>query len=200
MADKKEIIINARDALTRVAIVEDGELVEPFTGEIRPGEDRAYGEGGEVFTVLYGGAVESGAPLTQLAFQRGLAPLGDWGGYIVLLSVLLFAISTAISWSYYGDRCAFYLFGARAVLPYKIMFVLMHFVGATLSLSVVWTLGDVFLGIVILPNLIALVFLSGRVRDLAKSYFQREPWHENYEVHKRVVEEKRRAKDERKRT
>lgn len=107
---------------------------------------------------------------------------------------MLFAISTAISWSYYGDRCAYYLFGEKAVLPYKMVFVLMHFIGATLALATVWTLGDVFLGIVILPNLLALVLLSGKVRSAAKDYFKRKPWLENYEVHKKYVEEKRRKK------
>lgn len=174
----------------------DVNRTEPFTGRIIPGEGRAIGEEGNVYTTLYGEAVENGAPLTQLGFQRGLAPLGDWGGYIVIVSVLLFAISTAISWSYYGDRCAYYLFGEKAVLPYKMVFVLMHFVGATLALATVWTLGDVFLGIVILPNLLALVLLSGKVRELTKGYFTRKPWRENYEVHKRVVEEKRRKKEE----
>ena len=88
----------------------------------------------------------------------------------------MFGISTAIAWSYYGDRCANYLFGHNAIFPYKVVYVIMHFVGAVVSLDLIWTLGDVFLGIVILPNLIALVFLSGKVRELTKSYFQREPW------------------------
>ena len=93
-----------------------------------------------------------------------------------MLSVLLFAISTAISWSYYGDRCANYLFGPKAILPYKIVFVIMHFVGALFALSTVWTLGDVALGMVTFPNLIALILLSGVVVRLTKSYFERKPW------------------------
>ena len=68
--------------------------------------------------------------------HRIKSPLGSWGGYIVVLSVLLFAISTAISWSYYGDRCANYLFGPKAILPYKVVFVIMHFVGAIFALSI----------------------------------------------------------------
>ena len=174
----------------------DVNRTQPFTGELIPGQQRAVDEEGNVYTVLYGEAVENGAPLTQLAFQRGLSPIGDWGGYIVMLSVLLFAISTAISWSYYGDRCAHYLFGEKAVLPYKVVFVLMHFVGATLALATVWTLGDVFLGIVILPNLLALILLSKKVREDTDSYFTRQPWRENYEVHKRVVEAKRKQQEE----
>jgi AGCS family alanine or glycine:cation symporter len=90
--------------------------------------------------------------------------------------VLLFAISTAISWSYYGDRCANYLFGHGAVLPYKIAFVIMHFLGAVASLNVAWALGDLFLALVIVPNLIALILLSGKVREMTDSYFERKAW------------------------
>jgi AGCS family alanine or glycine:cation symporter len=67
----------------------------------------------------------------------------------------------------------------------------MHFVGAILTLAVVWTLGDVFLGIVILPNLLALLLLSGKVVQLTRSYFERRPWVENREVHRRLKEQAR---------
>ena len=70
----------------------------------------------------------------------------------------------------------------------------MHFVGATLALTTVWTLGDVFLGVVILPNLLAMIFLSGKVREMTIGYFKRQPWIENYEAHKRSIEEKRSRK------
>ena len=125
----------------------------------------------------------------MMAFRRGLAPFGDWGHYIVLISVLLFGISTAISWSYYGDRCATYLLGAKAVLPYKFAYVAMHFVGAIIAPVVAWDLGDIFLGIVILPNLIALVWLSGKTKEMMDSYFERKPWLDNLEVHKRLKDE-----------
>jgi AGCS family alanine or glycine:cation symporter len=131
--------------------------------------------------------VESGAPLTALAFKHGMP--GTWADIIVLVSVLLFAISTAISWSYYGDRCAYYLLGKRAVFPYKMVFVIMHFVGAVVPLASIWAMGDVFLGIVILPNLLALLMLSPLVKRLTVSYFERKPWKENYEAHKRAVAE-----------
>ncbi|UCC48934.1 MAG: sodium:alanine symporter family protein [Gemmatimonadota bacterium] len=167
----------------------DPEQTQPFTGVVYSERELAMGEDGREYTSLYADAVESGAPLTMHAFQRGLP--GGWGMYIVVLSVFLFAISTAISWSYYGDRCANYLLGHRAVLPYKFAFVTMHFVGAVLTLAVAWTLGDVFLGIVILPNLLALILLSGKVAELTKSYFARRPWIENYEVHRRLKEQRR---------
>ncbi len=170
----------------------DAAETQPFNGVIHPDAGTAEGPGGETYASLYGMAVESAAPLTMLAFEKGLP--GKWGDYVVLISVILFAISTAISWSYYGDRCANYLFGSKAVLPYKIVYVIMHFVGAVLPLTVAWDLGDVFLGIVIFPNLIALLLLSPVVAQLSKSYFQRKPWLENAEVHRRLTAEKRERK------
>ena len=154
----------------------DMEQTLPFTGIVYPGRGEAVAADGTPYTVLFGDAVETGAPLTMNAFRAGLAPLGDWGHYVVLFSVLLFAISTAISWSYYGDRCANYLFGHGAVLPYKLVFVLMHFLGAVVALSVVWDLADVALAIVIWPNLIALILLAPQVVEMTRSYFERRPW------------------------
>jgi AGCS family alanine or glycine:cation symporter len=167
----------------------DPEHQQPFSGIVYPQRRQAVANDGTTYGSLYADAAESGAPLTMLGFQRGLP--GEWGRFIVVISVLLFAISTAISWSYYGDRCANYLFGHRAVLPYKVVFVVMHFIGAVLTLAVAWTLGDVFLGIVILPNLLALLLLSGKVAEMSKSYFQRRPWIENRQVARRLKEERK---------
>ena len=112
----------------------------------------------------------------------------------LLIAVILFAVSTAISWSYYGDRCANYLFGSAAVRPYRVVYVIMHFVGAVAPLASIWALGDVFLGIVIYPNLLALLLLSPKVVELTKSYFERRPWEENARVHREVVESKKRGR------
>ncbi|HEU4464016.1 MAG TPA: sodium:alanine symporter family protein [Gemmatimonadota bacterium] len=167
-------------------LYEDAELTQPFSGSIDPRQRVATSADGEEFTALWGPAVESGAPLTMLGFEHGLP--GTWGDFIVLLSVALFAISTAISWSYYGDRCAYYLFGKSAIIPYKVVYVIMHFIGAVVPLAAIWALGDVFLGVVILPNLLALILLSPKVKELTNSYFARKPWIENYEAHKRARE------------
>ena len=165
----------------------------PFTGTLHPREGRIVGADGREYARLYGDAVRTGAPLTMAAFERGIGRAGaGFGHLIVVLGVLLFAVSTAIAWSYYGDRCANYLFGSAAVLPYRIVYVIMHFVGAVIPLASVWALGDVFLGVVIFPNLIALLLLSGKIKELTDSYFARKPWLENAEVHRRLVEERRR--------
>ncbi len=168
----------------------DPAQTQPFTGTLVTARGVAIADNGTETTQLYGNAVETGAPLTLMGFERGLP--GTFGRYIVILGVLLFAISTAISWSYYGDRSAQYLFGNKIILPYRIMFVIMHFIGAVLPLASVWALGDVFLGVVILPNLLALILLSGQVKQMTDSYFERKPWLENAEVHKRLKAEKAR--------
>jgi AGCS family alanine or glycine:cation symporter len=140
---------------------------------------RATASDGAVHERLYADAVESGAPLTMEAFRKGLSSIGDFGHYVVLLCVVLFGISTAISWSYYGDRCAHYVLGPKAVKPYKLVFVAMHFLGAVVPLSLAWTLGDVFLGAVIVPNLLALVLLAPQVVEMTDSYFRRKPWRDS---------------------
>ncbi|MDH3271786.1 MAG: sodium:alanine symporter family protein [Gemmatimonadota bacterium] len=158
-----------------------------FTGTIYPSRGEAVGPDGTSYMSLYGDAVENGAPLTAAAFRQGLAPLGDWGHMIVVLGVLLFGISTAISWSYYGDRCAHYLFGQKAVLPYKAIFLGAHYLGAVIPLAVVWSLGDVALAIVIWPNLIALLFLAPVVAEETRSYFERKPYLALAEKQRRAV-------------
>lgn len=173
----------------------DPQQTIPFEGVVHPRRGAeggfAVSEDGTRYTSLYGDAVENGAPLTMNAFRMGLQPLGDWGHYIVLIAVLLFAVSTSIAWSYYGDRCANYLFGHGAVLPYKLIFVVMHFFGAVVPLAVVWALGDVALAIVIVPNLIALILLSPQVVEETRSYFERRPWERVAEKRKRLREEGR---------
>ncbi|MGD9548852.1 MAG: alanine/glycine:cation symporter family protein [Candidatus Krumholzibacteriia bacterium] len=159
------------------AVVESPRLIEgdgtPFTGVLTV-------ENGDVRTeglpslALAGDMPQNGSPLTAWAFRRGLSAFGNWGHLIVTIGVVLFGISTAISWSYYGDRAMVYLLGTSYVLPYKIVFVIMNFLGAVFSLEVVWNFGDSALGLMSLPNLIALVFLSRRVKGMSDDYFSRE--------------------------
>lgn len=165
----------------------------PFSGTIDPGARTALDEAGQPVGTFYANTVRTSAPLTTLGFERGLEPvgLGGLGRYIVLLSVVLFAISTSISWSYYGDRCANYLFGPKAILPFKAVFVVMHFIGAVLAVTTIWDLGDVALSLVTLPNVLALLLLSGTLKSMTDSYFTRRPWEQNAEDHQRAVREGR---------
>lgn len=110
---------------------------------------------------------ENGAPLTQLAFQQGLG--GEWGGWVVTIALTLFAFSTILGWSYYGEKSMEYLLGPRSVMPYRALFVIATFFGAIRSLDFVWTVSDLMNGLMALPNLIGLVLLSGViVREVAE--------------------------------
>ncbi|MCP3907111.1 MAG: alanine:cation symporter family protein, partial [Oceanicoccus sp.] len=90
--------------------------------------------------------------LTEHAFNAGIP---YFGGVIVAIGLILFAISTAISWSYYGNRCVEYLFGSKAILPYRWIYVIALFVGAMVQLEFVWNFSDITLGLMALPNLFA---------------------------------------------
>ena len=127
------------------------------------------------FTHLHTGVIQNGAPLTAAAFEVGLAPLFPGGQYLVTICVFLFAISTSISWSYYGERSIHYLFGDRSIFYYRLMYVTMHFAGAILTLGLVWTFGDIMLGLMTFPNLIGLFALSGVVYKATKKYFDTHP-------------------------
>jgi alanine or glycine:cation symporter, AGCS family len=145
----------------------------PFTGTMKV-VDGDIQTDGLPDLMLFGDMAQNGSPLTAMAFRRGLSPLGDWGHLLITLSVVLFGISTAISWSYYGDRAIVYLFGTKYIFPYKIVFCIMNFLGAIFSLEVVWNFGDSALGLMALPNLIALIFLAKKVRGMTGEYFSRE--------------------------
>ena len=110
----------------------------------------------------------TGAVLTAKAFNMGLPGPGD---YIVSIGIIFFAFSTAISWSYYGDRCVDYLFGDKMVMPYRIIYCILLPVGAAVELTTVWTISDIFNALMAWPNLVGLIFLSPVVIKTTKEYF-----------------------------
>ncbi|MFV1992506.1 MAG: alanine/glycine:cation symporter family protein [Acidiferrobacterales bacterium] len=109
-----------------------------------------------------------GAALTAHAFTQ---TLGLAGGWIVGIGLSLFAFSTIIAWSYYGDRATHFLFGHRAVLPYRIIYTLLVIVGASVPLQLVWNIADVMNILMALPNIISIVLLAGVVKKLHADYF-----------------------------
>ena len=115
-----------------------------------------------------GACLLNSSALTTWAFERELGSFGIW---IVTLSVFLFAVSTTISWSYYGDRCTEYLFGIKSVPIYRWIYVGFVFVGAVLALEVVWAYGDLALGLMSAPNLIAIFLLTNRVKRSTDDYY-----------------------------
>jgi len=122
---------------------------------------------------LRGDMLQNSSALTAWAFQKGLSSLGDFGNYIVTICVFLFALSTMISWSYYGDRCVTYLFGTQFVIVYRLIYICFVFLGAILSLEVVWAYGDLALGLMAVPNLLAVLLLSPQIVKLSRDYFKR---------------------------
>jgi AGCS family alanine or glycine:cation symporter len=158
------------------------EQTEFFSGTINTESYTAtYEPSGEVSSIVYGKEIYNGATLTSQGFEDGLAPLFPGGKYIVTISVLLFAISTSISWSYYGDRSIQYLLGDKSIIYYKAVYVLLHFIGAITALGTIWAIGDIALGLMTFPNLIALFALSGVVYGTTKDYFKRMEESENNE-------------------
>jgi len=147
---------------------------EPFNGRIENigTAPAAFNANDQAVAEFYGGVVENGAPLTVRAFEIGLSPLAGGGGFIVTFAVLLFAVSTSISWSYYGDRAAQYLFGFKSIFWYRLVFVGMHFLGAVTALTTVWAFGDVMLGLMAFFNIIALFALSGVLVKITRKYFE----------------------------
>lgn len=115
---------------------------------------------------------EDGANLTQLAFRHGLP--GNWGGWLVAISLTMFAFSTILGWCYYGEKSAEYLAGEWIVIPYRVVFVVFVFVGSLLKLDLVWTLADVLNGLMALPNLVGLLLLSGIIARETGAYFSRQ--------------------------
>lgn len=115
----------------------------------------------------------TGAALTSEGFSTGLP--GSWGGVIVAIALVFFAYSTVLGWAYYGERNVERLFGVRGLLPYRLLFSAVVFVGATMELSTVWTFSDVANGLMALPNLIGLLICSGLIARETKAYLAADP-------------------------
>ncbi len=115
---------------------------------------------------------DAAGAMTQSAFSLALP--GSSGGIIVGLGVITFAYSTLIGWSYYGERCVEYLLGMRAIVPYRILWVIAVFFGAVGGLKLVWSLAESLNALMAIPNLIALILLSGVIVAETRSYQQRQ--------------------------
>ena len=112
----------------------------------------------------------NGAPLTQAAFDTGLG--SEWGSLIVTVGLAMFAFSTILGWSYYGEKSVEFLFGYRSVRPYRVVFIVAVFFGAVRSLDFVWSISDVMNGLMALPNLVGLLLLSGVIARETRDYLR----------------------------
>ena len=113
-----------------------------------------------------------GAPLSALAFS---STFGSAGNIIVACSLAVFAFTTLLGWSLYSERCTQFLFGNKAIMPFRIVWVLAIPLGALVSLNFVWALADIMNILMAVPNLIALLLLSPIVVRLSREFFANRP-------------------------
>ena len=114
---------------------------------------------------------ETGAALTSLAFETGLP---GFGNYVVAVALAVFAFTTILGWSFYGERCIEFLFGVKAIVPYRVIWIIAIPVGATINLGFIWLVADTLNAMMALPNLIALLLLSPVVFKLTREYFDKQ--------------------------
>ena len=109
----------------------------------------------------------SGAAMTDAAFKMAFPA---WGGMLLMVGLVLFAFTTILGWNYYGERCVEYLMGVKAIMPYRVIFIILIACGPFLKLEEIWVLADIVNGLMAIPNLIALLALSGVVVAETKAY------------------------------
>ena len=139
---------------------------EPFSGEL---EVIAGKLPNMASMTVRGESLIHSAPLTTFAFSRSI--LKGFGPYIVTFSLLLFAFSTAISWSYYGDRAVTYLFGPRYVIYYRLVFVVAFFIASFTDTTIIWSLSYVAIVLMAVPNLLGLLILRKEVKQNVREYW-----------------------------
>ncbi len=140
---------------------------QPYSGDIAFDSGRLVSQPG---LVLIGSSLLHSAPLTTIAFTRSW--FGDYGKYIVSIGLLLFAFSTAISWSYYGDRAITYLFGSDKVIYYHVVYVIGFFLASFTDTTIIWTLSGITIALMTIPNLIGILSLSKEMKSEVKSFWQ----------------------------
>ena len=121
--------------------------------------------------IVNGDSLLHSVPLTTQAFTRGL--FGDYGQYIVSIGLMLFAFSTAIAWSYYGDRAMTYLFGTKSVFPYRVVYVLGFFYAALADTTIVWNISLITIVLMTVPNLVGILLMHKEMKKTVADYWDR---------------------------
>lgn len=125
--------------------------------------------------IVNGDSLLHSVPLTTQAFTRGL--FGDYGQYIVSIGLMLFAFSTAIAWSYYGDRAMTYLFGTKSVFPYRVVYVLGFFYAALADTTIVWNISLITIVLMTVPNLVGILLMHKEMKKTVADYWDRTEHH-----------------------
>ncbi len=163
--ENKEItILHSRSIAENVTVTEGN---EPFTGVVIIDRGR-ISEGAQIR--LSGESLIHSAPMTAEAYTRSF--LGNFGQYIVSIGLLLFAFSTAIAWSYYGDRSVTYLFGTKYVVHYRIAYVVAFFLAAFTDTTIIWALSYITIALMAVPNLIGILLLHKEIKTTIADYWK----------------------------
>ena len=157
-------LIAARSLAENTRYSREGELI---TGTLNVVD----GQLEDLTVVVTGDSLLHSVPLTTQAFTKGL--FGQYGQYIVSIGLMLFAFSTAIAWSYYGDRAMTYLFGTRSVLPYRIVYVVGFFTAALADTTIVWNISLITIVLMTVPNLVGILLMHKEMKSTVAEYWER---------------------------
>jgi len=157
-------LISSRSFAENVMYTRDS---EPISGTLEVNDGRLD----DAAVVVTGESLLHSVPLTTMAYTRGL--FGEFGKYIVSIGLMLFAFSTAIAWSYYGDRAMTYLLGPRSVLPYRCVYVVGFFYAALADTTIVWNVALITIVLMTVPNLIGILFMHREMKQTVNSYWER---------------------------
>lgn len=155
---------HARSVAEDVKVLLNG---TPYTGEVDFSKGKPAQVAGLSFT---GKSLIHSAPLTTVAFTKSW--FGIYGSYIVAVGLLLFAFSTAISWSYYGDRAVTYIFGVKGILWYRLAYVVGFFFASFTDTTIVWTFSGIAIALMTIPNLFGILFLHKEMKSEVKLFWQ----------------------------
>lgn len=156
-------LLSSRSFAEDVLYSRDG---EPISGDVSVSEGRLIDTAVEVS----GKSLLHSVPLTTMAYTKGL--FGEFGKYIVSIGLMLFAFSTAIAWSYYGDRAMTYLLGPKSVMPYRVVYVLGFFYAALADTTIVWNIALITIVLMTVPNLIGILFMHKEMKQTVKKYWE----------------------------
>ncbi|MEM1137306.1 MAG: sodium:alanine symporter family protein [Bacteroidota bacterium] len=157
-------IIHARSLAEDIKVMSAGDQL--FSGNINVVEGVIDENAG---VILSGKSLIHSAPLTTEAFKRGF--FGENGKFIISIGLLLFAFSTAISWSYYGDRAITFLFGTKGVIWFRIVYVIGFFLASFVDTTIIWTLSGITIALMTIPNLIGILWLHKEMKHTVKDYW-----------------------------
>lgn len=155
-------VLHARSLAEEITITKDG---QPFSGQV----SIVDGKPSDLNVTFTGKSLVHSAPLTTIAFTKGF--FGDWGQYIVSIGLLLFAFSTAISWSYYGDRAMTFLLGSGSVKYYRMVYVIAFFFAAFTDTTIIWTFSAITIAVMTLPNLFGLLYLRKDMKNTLDEFW-----------------------------